>query len=70
MVLPDENAMESIIKTLNVKKFIKFKTYTNKEGQIQADVDVLTNIKVTERDLYKITADNKFILSIEKSDEI
>ena len=70
VVLPDENAMEEIIKILNVKKFLKFKTYTNKDGQVQADVDVLTNIKVTERDLYKITADNKFILSIEKSDEI
>ena len=61
-----ENFAEGAIKILssfNMPTTLSF-------GSECGDVDVLTNIKVTERDLYKITADNKFILSIEKSDEI
>lgn len=69
LVLEDETVIPKIKELLNIKKILKFTTTAN-DNIICADMEFVTDRLYSADELYKLTRDNNFIKSLEKTDEI
>ena len=69
IVVNSEEDIDTVRKLLCVKKFLKFKTFKQKDGTTQAELEIHTDKLFSAEDLYRIAQDNPFILSIEQVEE-
>lgn len=70
LVVTDEEVLDKVKDIFHVKKVLKFKTMTGKEGEVTADMEIATEIDFSPNDLYEFTRKYKFIRSVEKTDDI
>lgn len=68
--LDTEADLEVVRQIFNVQKFLRFKTYRNAEGIVQAELEMHTKQNYSAEDLYKITQDYPFILSVEQLEDL
>lgn len=68
--LDDQAHIEAVRRIFHVQKFLKFKTYRQKDGTMLADLEIHTEQLFTAEALYQITQDYPFILSVEQTEEI
>lgn len=67
--LDNEEVLSKVKEIFDVEKFLKFKTIKTMDT-IQADVEIHTNTQFTAEDLYRLTQDYPFIISVEQVEEI
>lgn len=70
LVVTDGDVLDKVKDIFHINKVLKFKTGTNKDGEVTADMEVTTDIEFTTKELYEFTREYDFIRSIEKTDEI
>ena len=70
LVVPNAEILDKVKDIFHVNKVLKFKTGTNKDGEVTADMEVTTDIEFTTKELYEFTREYDFIRSVEKTDEI
>lgn len=66
----DDGVVDKINYIFGVKKFLKFKTVTAESGDINAEIDLVTEKSFSVKELYEIARNNTFIKALEKTDEI
>lgn len=65
-----DNVVEQINYIFNAKKFIKFKTINMDGGEINAEIELITEKSFSELEIYDIARRYPFIKVLEKTDEI
>ena len=69
ILLEKEEDLDVVRQIFHVQKFLKFKTYRQKDGTTQAELEIHTEQLFTAEALYRITQDYPFILSVEQMEE-
>ena len=69
ILLEKEEDLDVVRQIFHVQKFLKFRTYRQKDGTTQAELEIHTEQLFTAEALYRITQDYPFILSVEQMEE-
>lgn len=69
ILLEKEEDLDVVRQIFHVQKFLKFKTYRQKDGTTQAELEIHTEQLFTAEALYRIMQDYPFILSVEQMEE-
>lgn len=70
ILLESEEVLAEVRDIFNVKKFLKFKTNRQPDGSVHADLEIHTEMTYTVEELYRISQEHPYILSIEQIEEI
>ncbi len=70
VVLVSPDIIDKISYIFDVKKFLKFKTVSNENGVVTADIEAATEVSFSAKELYEFTKAYDFIKTLEKTDEL
>ncbi len=69
-VLDAEEVVDQIKELFSVKKFLQFKTSIDADGKITAKIELATVREIPPQEIFHITKDHPFIISVEKVEEL
>lgn len=67
--ISDSDTVDRIKYVFSADKFLKFKT-TNIDGEINADIELVTEKRISDNEIFEITKAESYIKTLEKTDEI
>ncbi len=69
-LLDSEDVVDQIRELFSVKKFLQFKTSVDTDGKITAKIELATVREIPPQEIFHITKDHSFIISVEKVEEL
>ncbi len=69
-ILETEDEVDQIKDLFSVKKFLQFKTSVDADGKITAKIELATVREIPPQEIFHITKDHPFIISVEKVEEL